>query len=486
MATTTLQQIRELMIDRYELGRRGQTTVGSTKVALTDDFNFGGHSAKDGIVPGCEVKITSGVSGGDVCRLSSSPVRTTGAMNLDPGTASDLNGATTTLDGNVTAEATSMGWVGFSDFPLAGTYVVKIDSEHLLVTDGAGTKNVTVRRAYLNSVAASHSSAATVTLMDNFDILFRPFKFEGPNSFLSAIQDAQLIIPEKLIVPITLVTDGDMLASGIGTWGTESNTVATKSAASFPFGLREMLTTNSVVNGYLPSASIGVDSDQAYYLEATARVNPAGPATATARLDCQDLTNSVALDVENDNTTQQEPEILSSVVQMGSATERVEIRIGADESNALPLWSNVIFMKSGLSEFLVQDRAEVDRLGKLFVATRNIWGSRGLLEIGGAPEQLTEGLWRWQTAERVSGRSVWYEEFRKASALSADADTTSAPVEHVAAIAAELLLQPLADQDEWRARYFRAARDSAAARDKYEPQRTYVNRAPKVYAQPLV
>jgi hypothetical protein len=84
------------------------------------------------------------------------------------------------------------------------------------------------------------------------------------------------------------------------------------------------------------------------------------------------------------------------------------------------------------------------------------------MEIGGEPEQLTEGLWRYTTSGAVSGRSVWYEEFRKAATLTADADTTGTPVEDVAAVAAELLLQPLADQDSWKSRYLRAARDSAA------------------------
>ncbi len=418
MATTTLQAIRELMIDRYELGRRGTATAISS-TAITDDVRFGGHSAAEDIIPGCYVRITStgsddtGTSDEVVTRLSSQPVRTTGVMKVDP----DITG---TPKGDET-----------------------------------------------------------------FELLFKPFSYSDRFGMHDRINEALQIIPEKLMVPITLVTDGDMLASGVTTWGTVSNAAAAKSAASFPYGLRELQVTNSAAAGYLPSAAIPVDFDSGYYLEATARVTDA-VATATARLRCVDLISNVFLTVDNDNTTQQEPEVLASTVQTGSETERVQINCGADENSVVTLWSNVIFLKNGLREFTVQDRAEVDRLGKLFVATRNTWGRRDFLEIGGAPEQLTEGLWRWQVSEYVSGRSVWYEEFRKAASLSADADTTSAPVEHVAAIAAELLLQPLADQDEWRARYFRAARDSAEARDKYEPQRTYVNRAAKDVPLPLV
>jgi hypothetical protein len=80
LATTTLQAIRETMIDRYGIGRRGQTTVGSTTSAITDDYNFGGHSGTENVEPGSEVRITTGNSANQVVRLSSSAVRTTCAL----------------------------------------------------------------------------------------------------------------------------------------------------------------------------------------------------------------------------------------------------------------------------------------------------------------------------------------------------------------------------------------------------------------------
>ncbi len=417
MATTTLQAIREYMIDHYGLGRRG-TNTGTSQTAITDDGDFGGHSAQEGIGPGCYVRITSGTAAPDeeVTRLSGAPVRTSGVMQLDPG---------------------------------------------------------------LTAVLANS---------DTFEILYKPFSYTDRHGLHPAIVQAQKVIPEKLLVPFSLVTDGDMLASGVTSWGSVGNSAtAVKAAASFPFGLRELVVTNHGVttDGYLPSAAIPVDSSASYYLEATVHVTNV-VADITARLICYDLTNSTALDVENDDTTQQEPEVLSSVVQTGSSTERVGIRIGGDEVDTVSRWSNVIFMKQGQSEFLVQDRAEVDRLGKLFVATSNTWGNRGLVEIGGEPEQLTEGLWQYRAASPVSGRSVWYEEFRKAAALSADADTTGAPVEHVAAVAAELLLRPLKREEKWYGAWEEAAKDSAAVRGKYAQQRTYVNRASKYHPLPVV
>src|SRR3990167_8356686 len=85
MATATRQAVGEWMIDNYGLGRRG-TNAGTSQTAVTDDANFGGRGAAEHIAPGCWIMITSvGAAPEDeITRLSSRPVLTTGAVNLDP------------------------------------------------------------------------------------------------------------------------------------------------------------------------------------------------------------------------------------------------------------------------------------------------------------------------------------------------------------------------------------------------------------------
>jgi hypothetical protein len=76
---------------------------------------------------------------------------------------------TTTLSGNVTAAATSLGVSGATGFPASAEFRVKIGSELLLVSAVSGL-TWTVKRGQDGTVPAAYSTGATVTLKERVDV----------------------------------------------------------------------------------------------------------------------------------------------------------------------------------------------------------------------------------------------------------------------------------------------------------------------------
>lgn len=68
----------------------------------------------------------------------------------------------TTLSGAITSGQTTIPVTAATDFPTSGSYDIRIDSEYMTVTSGAGGLTWTVTRNQAASGAAAHSSGATV------------------------------------------------------------------------------------------------------------------------------------------------------------------------------------------------------------------------------------------------------------------------------------------------------------------------------------
>jgi type II secretory pathway pseudopilin PulG len=82
---------------------------------------------------------------------------------------------TTTLSGAITSNTQqSITVTAAAGFPTAGPYLVKIDSEIVLITGGAGTTSWTVYqtsdRGYLGTTATTHSAGATVTQLQRVNV----------------------------------------------------------------------------------------------------------------------------------------------------------------------------------------------------------------------------------------------------------------------------------------------------------------------------
>lgn len=73
---------------------------------------------------------------------------------------------TTTVTGSFTSSGTTLTVTGVSGFPSSPEFRVTIDSEVLIVTEGAGTTTWTVERGGDGTSPAAHSAGATVTLSE--------------------------------------------------------------------------------------------------------------------------------------------------------------------------------------------------------------------------------------------------------------------------------------------------------------------------------
>lgn len=87
---------------------------------------------------------------------------------------------TTTVSSAMTATQLTIPVTAATGFPSAAPYIVKIDSELILASGGAGTTSWTVRenvsgqpsagRGYLGTTAAAHSAGATVTQIQRVNV----------------------------------------------------------------------------------------------------------------------------------------------------------------------------------------------------------------------------------------------------------------------------------------------------------------------------
>ncbi len=313
---------------------------------------------------------------------------------------------------------------------------------------------------------------------DTFTVLYRPLRF--PDAHTAINWALRNIFWEKLLLPITLVSDGDMLESGTTSWSGGVDATAAKLDATFPHGLHALTVLTSGAGGYIGGSNIAVEPGASYYVEATG----AGTTTATTEagtLVLRDITNEADISMDNVDINTFEPQLLvNASVTMPSGCEKVSFRLTGTGASDSINFSNIILRKNDSKEFFVQDRgATVDRLGKLYATTSDVWGARGdtRREVAHTLERRTAGLWVYKTRQSLAGKSLWYEEWRRPVALTNDSTlTVSLDKEDVAAVATEHLLKTsgLRREDNWRDVYDQAVIDAARVRAKYQSmERSY-------------
>ena len=361
--------------------------------------------------------------------------------------------------------------------------------EVYISSGGAAPEDETTRldsKFVKNTGIATLDPALTVALAndDTFEILYLPFRFrEVHDSIIYALTQK---LWERRDRPVTLVTSGSAFSDG--DW-TESGAADTVTAPTFPWGLDEMRVENASANDYTASVSIPVEAGKTYFLEATARAT-ASPATNTPTLVLRDLTNGANISLNEATTTEQEPTILwNPNTLIPDDCELVEVRIGNAEADGDSYWSNIQFRKAESRHFVMQDRIEADRIGRVFCYTTKEWHRRGEASrryIGHTIHMLGSGLWEIQLNHSV-GHSLWFEEFAKGTAMTADTDTTGIPAEHVAAAATMHLLRRYDRRHKlWGDSLRMAAADWAGYQGQYDEMRSHVDRGVREYVQPRV
>lgn len=334
----------------------------------------------------------------------------------------------------------------------------------------AGTEVGSISQLSTNPVHATGVAkvtpdfSGTLSSSSTYIILFRPLRFiSGGNAMRDKINQA---IAEfkfyKRFVPITRVTDGDMLATdGTAYAGVNATNPPTKTAASFPLGERVLVVTDDGSGGgYAKSANISVEEGKSYYLEA---MGYGVDASDAGTLVLVDVTNSDAeISLTEKDIDRMEPEILKNTVTIPSGCKEVQVRLTCTGVDDVIHWGYVIFRNPADKEHTTAARpiSPFD-MGQLVEPTSNVWNQRGTWnEVPSRRKSVGNGLWRYTHERQVSG-SLWYEEFVTLTPLSAMTDTVPIPADDLAAVAAEMLLATVRNTSaEWGGKW-QLAKDSA-------------------------
>jgi hypothetical protein len=184
---------------------------------------------------------------------------------------------------------------------------------------------------------------------DTFDIYLRGVRYDQIKAAVNrALRERKYVT----MTPLTLVPDGDMESSGVTSWGTASNTTATKvsTAGNLYRGTYSLFCNNSDVNGYLPSAEIPVTEGDQYNIEAVCKQT-----IGTAKLIVYDATNSA--EIENEGTEDEGLEWvkIAYTFNVPSGCKKIVVRLLGEEANADIYWDNVILLRSGATEIALPD-----------------------------------------------------------------------------------------------------------------------------------
>jgi len=334
---------------------------------------------------------------------------------------------------------------------------------------------------------------------DEFIVLYRPLRWAGGGVgvFDRFNESLREFTWEKRLVPVTLVTDGDMLLrSDLSVWNvTALNATRAKVVATHPLGERVLRVTATADGGYTENtALIPVEAGASYYFEATASIASTGAAADAGTLILWDQTNGSAITLDNSAVSRFEPTRLINNVTMPSGCEQVSVRLKCTLNGDIIDWSNIILRKNETRQHVLADRPQrVMRLGKVKVAPQKDWSAQpwnDMTEIAADDVQLDGGLWRLDTRASTAGRALWYEEFVALPALVTTTgltDTTNVPREWLCAVTAEKLLEPLqVRSEEWALRYKKAARNAAGVIAAYQQLHTVRDNTVKAYALPFV
>lgn len=285
-----------------------------------------------------------------------------------------------------------------------------------------------------------------------------PLRFEdGCNHMNGVIQEYGWV---KQVVPITDVTDGDMLQSGTTNWnaGAGTETIA-KNSATFGAPYRYLSVVGSAASQYTHTATRPVEQGASYYYEVCAFKTAANDGS----IQLYDITNSAALTLTTDDIDERVPQILRNSVSMGATTEQIQARILKSDTGSTQgvgiLW--VILRRNDQRIFTIQDRpAKVLWLGELRATNETTFASRSwpsMTPVQAKAVQIDAGLWQYHLDRSLSGYSLWYEEFIQPAVMDSDDDTTAIEIEDLAWVTMERWLQPLRGLPQWAAKYEKAA-----------------------------
>ena len=300
-------------------------------------------------------------------------------------------------------------------------------------------------------------------------ILDLPFRWEdGDNHMNAAIQEIPWV---KQIVPITLVTGGDMLTSTTSEFTNGGTATLAKGAGSFTFP-RYLSLTGSGSSQYVEATNIAVEQGESYYTEIIAAKASASDGTLTVR----DVTGSTTFTLTNSTIDERVPICLINEVTMNATTEQLSLRVAKADGGGTQtiLVFAMILRKNNQRIFTIQDRpAKLLWLGEVRATSSDRPEARAWTDmwpVAAKALEIDAGVWQYHVQENLSGMSVWYEEFVQPAVLTADSDTTAIPIEELAAVTAEKWLAPFAQHPIYGPQYQKAVIKAAEVRQRRNTQ----------------
>ena len=295
---------------------------------------------------------------------------------------------------------------------------------------------------------------------------------------------------------LTLVTDGDMETSGVGSWTASNASLAkTTSAAQVIFGAQGMSVTTTSANGYAGSTAIAVEEGQGYY----AQVSFKGVATGTTpKLVAYDATGSAEID--STTWTEGGDGTLRLSFQTPDDCRSLVLRLQVVENSKVVYYDAAILLQQGrrsypLPTFVRNPEAEVHEVYTLaYQSVRtssdqsrpmhreySAWLDWDLLAdpLGPSGQQFSIVL----SGGGTTARPVWVQIWRRYDALSADTDATAADLDWISAGA---LLEcykilrahsPATDVSLWEQRMQEARSQFVALNQRYVPRKAMRVRA---------
>ena len=322
----------------------------------------------------------------------------------------------------------------------------------------SGNNAGVVRRVKDDGFAPATGTLTVVPVWSNAMANTNTFEVHGtlhPDRVTEAINRALRKMHFLHTFALTLVTDGDMETSGVGSWTASNASLAkTTSAAQVITGAQGMSVTTTSANGYAGSTAIAVEEGQSYY----AQVSFKGVAAATTpKLVAYDATGSA----EIDSTTWTEG---------GDGTLRLAFQI-PDDCRSLVLRLQVVEN----SKVVYYDPS------RPMHREYEVWADWDHLAdpLGPSGQQYSILL----SGGGTTARPVWVQMWRRFDELSADTDATAAALDWVVAGALMECYKtlrsssPAADVTLWSERMNEARSQFVAMNQRYIPRKAIRVRA---------
>ncbi|MDO8673038.1 MAG: hypothetical protein Q7O66_16645 [Dehalococcoidia bacterium] len=145
---------------------------------------------------------------------------------------------------------------------------------------------------------------------------------------------------------LTLVTDGDMEASGVANWtgsGIDISLSIKSTSTGVTLGDQALRVKNSSANGYFQSATVNVEETQSYLLVADVTV-----ASGTAVLELYDVTNSAS--IETATCDQRQTRRIWLTANIPADCMQVAVRLKGTEDSADIYWDNITLLNQAMTE----------------------------------------------------------------------------------------------------------------------------------------